>query len=77
MNERRRGRLAEPRRVGAPDAGHAAKAEGLDIGAQQRARFGAVIDEQGETRAARQGLDRQRARAGEQIDDPRAFEPSA
>ena len=67
-------RRAEPRRIGAPDAGHAAERERLDIGAQKRARLRPIVDEEGEARAARKRLDRERARAREQVDHPRALD---
>ena len=49
-----------------------ARPERLDILAQQRARLRAVIDEQRESRAARQRLDAERAGAGKQIEHARA-----
>ena len=52
--------------------GDAAEPERLDIVAQQRARFGAVIDEQRECGAARNRLDAERAGAGEQVEHARA-----
>ena len=67
-------RRAEIGRIAAVDLGHAAKAERLDIVAQQRARFGAVVDEQRELRAARDRLDAERAGAGEQIEHARIFD---
>ena len=57
--ERAAGRRgAEPGRVRPPDAGDPAERQRLDIGAQERARFRPVVDEQGEARPARQRLDR-------------------
>ena len=61
IEERERERLkrmrrAELGRVAAEDAGDAAEAERLDIVAQQRARFHALIDEQRIGRAARDRL---------------------
>ena len=46
----------------------------LDIGAQQGPRLAAVVDQQGRLSAARQRLDRQSARAGEEIDDACALD---
>ena len=68
------GRRTEPRRVGAPDPRHPAERERLDIGAKNRPRLGAVVDEEREAGAARQRLDRERPRSGEQIDHPRALD---
>src|SRR5580700_3409305 len=60
--------------VGAPDAGHTAERQRFDIGAQKRARLGAVVDEQREPRPARKRLDRERPRAREQVNDARALD---
>ena len=54
--------------VTAVDFGDAAEAQRLDIVAQQRSRFGAVIDEQRERRPPRDRLDSERAGAGEQVE---------
>ena len=67
-------RRTELRRVGAPDARHAAERQRLDIGAQKRARLGAVVDEQREPRAARKSLDRERPRSREQVNHARALD---
>src|ERR1700722_6904124 len=67
-------RRAKLRRVGAPDARHAAERERLDIGAQKGARLSAVVDEQGEPRAARKSLDCERPRPSEQVNHPRALD---
>src|SRR6266576_1360029 len=48
--------------------GDAAQAQRLDIVAQQRSRFGAVIDEERERRPSRDRLDAERAGAGEQVE---------
>ena len=69
-------RGAELGRVAAEDLRDAAEAERLDIFAQQRARLGAVIDEQRKGRAARDRLDAERAGAGEQIEHPRTGDGS-
>src|ERR1700722_177687 len=68
---RRRTKL---RRVGAPDASHAAARQRFDIGAQKRARLSAVVDEQREPRAARKSLDCERPRPSEQVNHPRALD---
>src|ERR1700677_2835162 len=68
------GRSAEQSRVGAPDARDAAERERFDIGAQQRSRFRAVVDEQRGFGAARQRLDSQRAGACKEVDDARALD---
>ena len=65
-------RRAELGRVAAEDAGDAAEPERLDILAHQRARLGAVVDEQREGRAARERLEPERAGAGEQVEHARA-----
>src|SRR3954470_17402107 len=51
-----------------------AQAEGVEVGADRGHRAGVALDEQGARRAPRQGLDRQRARAREQVEDARAVE---
>ena len=65
---------AELARVAPEDAGGAAEAQRLDVGADQGTRFRAVVDEQREARAARQRLERERAGAGEEIDDAQALD---
>ena len=62
----------EPRRVAAKDARRAAEAERGNVLAQQRARLGALVDEQDESGAARGRLDAERAGAGEKIEHARA-----
>ena len=65
-------RRTEPGRVAAEDAGDAAQAQRRDVLAHQRARLGAVVDEQRECGAARERLDPERAGAGEQVEHARA-----
>ena len=65
-------RLAELGRVAPENARDAAEAQRRDVLAQQRARLGAVVDEQRKRRAARQRLDPERAGAGEQVEHARA-----
>ena len=65
-------RRSELRRVAAEDAGDAGQPERLDIGADQRACLGAVVDEQREGRAARDRLQPERAGAGKQVEHARA-----
>ena len=55
-------------RVATEYARHAAEPKGGDIFANERARFGAVIDKQGEGRAARHGFDAKRAGTCEQVE---------
>ena len=64
--------LAELGRVAAEDARSAAEAERGDVLAQQRARLGALVDEQDESGAARGRFDAKRAGAGEKIEHTRA-----
>ena len=59
-------------RVATEDARGAAKAECGNILAQQRARFGTVVDEQHKIGAARGRFDAERAGAGEKIEHARA-----
>ena len=78
IEERQRERLHRMRRteiggIAAIDFCHAAQAQRLDIVAQQRAGFGAVVDEQRERRPARYRLDAERAGAGEQVEHARVF----
>src|SRR6201999_2837757 len=54
-------RRAEIGGVAAIDLADAAEREALDVVAQQRARLGAIVDEQRERRAARDRLDAERA----------------
>ena len=68
--ERMRG--AELGRVAAEDAGDAAEPERRDVLADERARLGAVVDEQREGGAARERLEPERAGAGEQVEHARA-----
>ena len=56
------------------DLCHPAQAQRLDIVAQQRTRFGAIVDEQRKAGAARHGLDAERPGAGEQVEHARAFD---
>ena len=65
-------RRAEPGGIAAEDAGGAAQTQRLDVGADKRARLGAVVDEQRERCAARAGLEAERAGAGEEIEHARA-----
>src|SRR5580704_15880396 len=67
-------RRTELRCVRAPDTRHAAERQRFDIGAQKRARLGAVVDEQREPRPARKRLDRERPCAREQVNDARALD---
>src|SRR5262249_42468229 len=64
----------ELRRIAAKDARHAPQAERLDIRANERARFRAVIDEQRKRRAARYRLETERPGAGEEIEHARTDE---
>ena len=70
--ERRQRRARpEPRGVAAIDLARAARAQRVDIAAQQRARFRAIVDEQHEGSPARQRLQSHRAGSGEQVEHPR------
>jgi hypothetical protein len=51
----------------------AAKSQRLDIAAEQRARFRAIVDEQGKRSTARNRLDAKRPGAGEEVEHARAL----
>ncbi len=65
-------RLAELRGVATEDAGRTTEPEGRHVLAQERARLGAVVDEQSERRAARQRFETERAGAGKKVEHARA-----
>src|SRR6516225_2802366 len=69
---RQRMRAAELGRIAPENATHAAQAQRGDVLPQQRARLGAVIDEQREGRAARERLEPERAGTGKEIEHARA-----
>src|SRR6266568_1295814 len=68
---RQRMRATELGRVAPKDPGHAAEAQRLDIAANERAGFRAIVDEQREACAARERLEPERAGAGEEVEHAR------
>src|ERR687888_156890 len=69
---RKRMRGTKLGRIAPENATHAAQAQRRDVLPQQRARLGAVVDEQRKGRAARERLETERAGAGKEIEHARA-----
>ena len=60
--------VAEPRRIASEQARPPAEPERVDIGSDEPARLGVLVDEDGRLRAARQRLEAERSRSREEID---------